>query len=85
MVKQNICETANEALKGYNDALTLNNALQIKNETAKKRAEKVKICSDHFQFICHIFNWNLCSSANTFYFLDGDRIGRISKEVTSDS
>lgn len=45
MVKQNICETANEALKSYNDALTLNNALQIKNETAKKRAEKVKFCS----------------------------------------
>lgn len=50
MVKQNICETANEALKSYNDALTTNNALQIKNETAKKRAEKVMwpiVHSDH--------------------------------------
>lgn len=43
MVKQNIYEKANEALKSYNDALTSNNALQIKNETAKKRAEKVDL------------------------------------------
>lgn len=41
MVKQNICEKAHNALTAYNDALTTNNALQIKNETAKKRAAKV--------------------------------------------
>lgn len=41
MVKQTLCEKANEALSSYNEALTTNNALQVKNETAKKRAANV--------------------------------------------
>lgn len=41
MVKQTICEKASDVLGSYNDALSANNALQIKNETAKKRAANV--------------------------------------------
>lgn len=43
MVKQTLCEQASEALSSYNEALTANNALQVKNETAKKRAVNVSI------------------------------------------
>lgn len=42
MVKQTVCENANEALSTYNEALATNNALQVKNETAKKRMANVR-------------------------------------------
>lgn len=64
MVKQNICETANEALKGYNDALVMNNELQVKNETAKKRAEKV------IRHPFRLLNWS--SYTKPKCFSDGD-------------
>lgn len=52
MVKKNIYEKANEALTAYNEALTTNNSLQVKNETAKNRAAKVSI---HLVFKHFIF------------------------------
>lgn len=76
MVKQNICEKAHKALSTYNDALTTNNALQIKNETAKKRAAKVSSAFQHSP-IQSDFVWmyvsNLDVKKNTFpLFLDGN-------------
>lgn len=45
MVKQTVCENANEALSTYNEALATNNALQVKNETAKKQVANVSFSS----------------------------------------
>lgn len=59
MVKQNICEKAHKALSTYNDALTTNNALQIKNETAKKRAAKVSSAFQHSP-ISEWFRMDVC-------------------------
>lgn len=42
MVKQTVCEKADEALSTYNEALVTNNVLQVKTETAKKRAANVR-------------------------------------------
>lgn len=41
MVKQTVCENANEALSAYNEALETNNALQMKSAAAKKRIANV--------------------------------------------
>lgn len=41
MVKETVCEKAHDALSSYNEALATNNALQVKNETAKKRVANV--------------------------------------------
>lgn len=41
MVKQSVCNKAQDALSAYDEALERNNALQVKNETARKRAENV--------------------------------------------
>lgn len=50
MVKQTVCEKAHDALSSYNEALAKNNALQVKNETAKKRAANVS--PRQYQFKC---------------------------------
>lgn len=41
MVKETVCEKALETLSSYNEALATNNALQVKNEAARKRAANV--------------------------------------------
>ncbi|XP_055305682.1 kinetochore protein Nuf2-B [Sitodiplosis mosellana] len=43
MVKETVYEKAHDALSSYNEALATNNALQVKNETAKKRAANMEL------------------------------------------
>lgn len=65
MVKQTVCEKASGILSSYNEALSTNNALQVKNETAKKRAANVNKC---FLFFVNI------SLQHIFSITDGDAI-----------
>lgn len=70
MVKQTVCDKANNALSSYNDALATNNALQVKNETAKKRVANVSCLKYPNIIMYRKFNANM----NRFLFLDGTSI-----------
>lgn len=49
MVKETVCENAHKALRAYDEALEKNNALQVKNEAAKKRAANVSCLSIYWR------------------------------------